>query len=160
MIDTVAQHVRITFQKSACLHERRDRLLGQLPCPRQRRLLGTALRHDLADEPKRPCILCPKRVAQAEEAEGARIAELLGGQNAGRRVRHEAEIDEGHAEGAFVRCDHHVAMEQDGAADTDGVAVDTGQHRLRERRQHAEHVGDGGDELLVLGGKGLGADLA
>ena len=51
-----------------------------------------------------------------------------------------------------ARSDHHVAMEQDGAADADGIAVDTGKDRLGKRRQRAEHVGDGGDQLLMLGG--------
>ena len=70
----------------------------------------------------------------------------------GCRIRHQAEIDKRHPERALARGDHHVAMEQDGAADADGIAIDAGKDRFGKRRQRAEHVGDGGDQLLMLGG--------
>ena len=106
---------------------------------------------DLGDEPEVLGLGRRQRVAQAEEAEGGGIAEPLRRQDAGRRIGHQAEIDEGNAESALAGRDHHVAMEQYGAADADRVAVDAGEDRLGEGRQRAEHAGHRLDQRGMLG---------
>src|SRR5690606_38902364 len=47
---------------------------------------------------------------------------------------------------------HHVAVEKDGAADTDRVAIHAGEDRLRKGRKRAEHAGDRLDQRWMLRG--------
>jgi hypothetical protein len=132
------------------------RLGGQLARLRLRVVVGLGRRQHAVDQAGLQRGFGHEGLAQQQRLGGAVVAEHLRHQQAGRRLRAQAEVHEGHRERRVVAGIDQVAVEQHGGADAHRRPAHGGQQRLGkggDAAQEAEH-------RRVLAGRRLVQEVA